>query len=150
SSWKSPWPAPVADAHNAGTQPKPSPVFSLAFREARGRPAVDSTPERLGRLRRLWHSTRTRDWGGGRDFVRIHLGLADERDAFLHDQLGRADVAEQFGLGLEVQLVLGRDVAVDLAAGHDDLGVDVAGDDRAIAEVQRAFGLDFAFEFSLE
>ena len=66
------------------------------------------------------------------------------------DQFGGANVAEQFRLGFDLDLVLGDDVAVDLAAHDHRLGVDVAVDDRAVAEVQRAVGLDFAIQFAVE
>lgn len=101
-----------------------------------------------GRARATWR--RHRDAARGRYLVGIDLGAADERDALLDDEFAGADVAEQFGLGLDLDALLGVDVAVDLAAHNDGLGVDVAGHDGGIPEVQLAFGLDFAFEFAFE
>ena len=84
---------------------------------------------RLGRLPRLGRSRR-------RDLVRINLDLSDERDPFLDRQLGRTHVPEQLGLGFDIDFLFGRDVAVDLPANNDRAGVDIALDDRAVAQVQ--------------
>ena len=88
--------------------------------------------------------------GVGRHLVGIDLGLADEGDAFLDDQFAGANVAEQLGLGLDLDFFLGGDVAVDLAAHHDRLGVDVAVDDGAVAEVQGAVRVNFAVQLAVK
>src|SRR5439155_26752060 len=98
----------------------------------------------FGRFARAWRR------GGGRDLVRVDLGFPDESDALFDDELGGADVAEQLGLGFDVDFFLGADVAVDLAAHHHVRGVDVAIDDGAVAQVQGAVGVDFAVQFAVK
>src|SRR5262249_49318275 len=78
---------------------------------------------------------------GGGNLVRIHFRFADERHAFLNRQLRGADVAEQFGLRFDVDLFLCVDIAGDLAAHYHGLGVNIAVDDGAVAEVQSAVRL---------
>src|SRR5207302_1449502 len=83
-------------------------------------------------------------------------GLEDSLNAdvlpalFAGGGVGGADVAEQFRPGFDVDLILGGNVAVDLAARDNVGGIDVAVDDRAVAQVQGAVGVDFAIQFPVK
>src|SRR5206468_3747342 len=121
-------------------------IQSSAARAAGGGSASDH----FGRLGDFGHLAGSRRRSGGTDLVRVDFGLSDESHAFLDGQPGRANVAEQFGFRFDVNFFLGRDIAVDFAA-HNDVGcVDVAVDDRAVAQVQGAVGLDFAIQFAFK
>ena len=117
-----------------------------------GRGGRGSTDERFagwfGRFGRL--GGRGPGRGGGRHLVRVDLCLADVGDAFLDDQLGGTDVPKQFRLGLDLDLLLGIDIAGDLAAHDDGLRVDIPIDDRGVAERQHAVRLDFAVQLAFK
>lgn len=83
-------------------------------------------------------------------FVRIDFALADEGDSFLDRQLGGANVAEQFRLGLDVDLVLGDDVAGDLATHDHRAGIDGALDRRVVAQVESPLRVNIPFQFPVE
>jgi hypothetical protein len=91
-----------------------------------------------------------RDHRRRRNFVRVDFRLADKGDAFFDHQFWSANVAKQFGLGLDVDLFPGDDVAVDLTADDDGGNVHVAFDDGIVAEDEGAFGLDVTIQFSIE
>src|SRR5688572_21724046 len=50
------------------------------------------------------------------DLLRTELGLAHERNAFLDCELAGADVAEELRIGLNFDLIVGDNIAGDLAA----------------------------------
>jgi len=112
-----------------------------------GGPRGGSTFEEIGRFRRFGGS---RCRGGRRNLVRVDLGFANEGHALLDDEFGGADVAKHFGLGFDFNFFLGVDVAVDLAAHDDGLRGNVAADDGAIAEHQRAVSVDLALKFAFK
>jgi hypothetical protein len=85
-----------------------------------------------------------------RNFVRVDFGLADKGDAFFDHQFRGANVAKQFGLGLDVDFLPGDDIAVDLAADDNGGNIHIAFDDRIVAEDEGAFGLDITIQFSIE
>src|SRR5580692_5150860 len=99
---------------------------------------------RLGRL--CCASGYRRRQSGG--LVGIDFALADERSPFFDDQLGGADVAEQFPFGFDLNFLFGGDVAADFAPQDDGMKLDVAADDRFVAEVERAFRLNLPVQFS--
>src|ERR1044071_505395 len=109
-----------------------------------------SASAQLGRFGHLGNFPGPRRGDCGRDLVGIDLGFADEGDALFNHQFGGPDVSEQFGLGLDFDLFLGADVAVDLAAHHHVGGVDMTVDDGAVAQIQRAVGVDFPIQFAVE
>ncbi len=86
----------------------------------------------------------------GRNFVRIDFRFPNVSHAFFDHQFAGANVAEQFGLGFDFDFFPGVDVAVDLAADHHRLRVDVAVDDGAVAELQGAVGVNFPFQFAVQ
>ncbi len=59
-----------------------------------------STTQRLEGVRGLGRFGGARGRAGG-DLIGVDLGLADERDAFLHGQFRGANVAKQLGLGFD-------------------------------------------------
>src|SRR4030095_1746852 len=102
-------------------------------------------PSWFGNLRRVRREVR---WCcGGSNLLRTNLGLAPERNAFLHCEPAGADVAEELRIGFNLDLIVGDDIAVDLTAHHHDLRVDVAVDHGAIAQVQSTVRLDFSIYF---
>jgi hypothetical protein len=86
----------------------------------------------------------------GRDLVGVDFALAHKGDAFLDDQLGRPDVPEQFRLGLNLDSLLGGDVAVDLAPQHDRIDVEVALDHGVVTQVENPFRADVPIQLSIE
>ena len=101
-------------------------------------------------VQRFWAAPSARRRDGGGHFIGVDLGFTDEGHAFLDDEFGGADIAEQLGLGLDFDLLLGVDITVDLAADDDGLGVDIAGDDGGVAKAQHAICLDIAFQLAFK
>src|SRR5579862_7057380 len=75
----------------------------------RGDGGSTGCPGRFGHLGRF---TWTRGWRRRCNLVRIDFRLPDVRDAFFDDQFAGANVAEQLGLGLDLDFFLGVYVAV--------------------------------------
>src|SRR5687767_1485697 len=64
-----------------------------------------------------------------RDFVRVHFDASHESHAFFDRKLGRANVAEEFGLGFEFEFFAADDIAIYFAPNDNGLGFDITGDD---------------------
>jgi len=91
-----------------------------------------------------------RRWCSCCDLFRVDLGPAHESNAFLHCELAGADVAKEFRVGFNFDLIVGDNIPLDFAPHHYSLRIDVAGDHGVIAQVQSTIGLDFALYFSVE
>src|SRR5438552_16328392 len=105
----------AASGQNCFTASTSSLVAGFSLPQPRGL-ASAAQFDGLGRLGAVQTRSARRRRVRGSDFVRVHFGLADKGDAFLDDELGGANVAEDFGLGLDLDFIFGVDVAVDFAA----------------------------------
>ena len=63
---------------------------------------------------------------------------------------GRRDVAVDRGAGEELDLLPGRDVALDAALDRDDVGDDIGLDDRLLVDIKIALGAHDARHLALD
>src|SRR4051812_21985854 len=115
--------------------------------------SLKSGPADFGRFASGFHPASVAGGSGGRarsNLFRVDLGLADESNTFFDGQARSANIAEQFSLGLNIQLFLRDHVTRDLAAHHYRGRIDIAFDHRVVAQIEHAVGSDVTLEFSVE
>jgi hypothetical protein len=83
-------------------------------------------------------------------FAGVDFGTAREGNAFLDDEFGGFDIADQFGTAFDVEPILGHHIAIDPAADNGAEGGDIALDDGVFPEVQGAVGDQIPLDFPIE